>query len=392
MFNLRLAVIFDRFGPYHLARLDAAGQRGEVHGIEVVRQDATYGWAVDQALAAHCVRTTLFDHHRQATAASVGRAMWRALEHLRPDVVAVPGWSKPACWTALSWATTRGRPVILMSDSQRIDKPRRALGEWVKRQFVGGCAGALVAGERHRNYVFELGMPWRRIRLGYDVVDNAHFAQGAEAARAQVEATRAASGVPRDYFFVSARFVPKKNLPMLLDAFVAYLRELGDAAWHLVVAGDGPLEAELVDRVREHQLAGRVHFVGFRSYQELPALYGLARALVLPSVEEQWGLVVNEALAAGTPVLVSERCGCVPELVVEGKTGWTFDPTSPPQLAEHMARLTREPALATQMGEAGQQRVAAWTPERFAEALWDLAEQVADAGLNPRPQPSNSGC
>ena len=130
-------------------------------------------------------------------------------------------------------------------------------------------------------------------------------------------ALRQRLGLPERYFLASARFIEKKNLSGLLHAYAAYRRATPDDPWSLVVLGDGELRPEL-ERLRgELGLDDVVSFPGYRSYQELPAYYGLASCFVHASTTEQWGLVVNEAMAAGLPVLVSNRCGCAANLVQE---------------------------------------------------------------------------
>jgi glycosyltransferase involved in cell wall biosynthesis len=129
--------------------------------------------------------------------------------------------------------------------------------------------------------------------------------------------------------------------------------------------------------VRELGLAGAVRLPGFIQYEALPSYYGLAGAFVHASTSEQWGLVVNEAMASGLPVLVSERCGCAPDLVEDGINGSTFDPHDVEELAglmQRVAAMTDQRRLA--MGRAGQRIVADWGPERFADGLM-RAVQVA---------------
>jgi glycosyltransferase involved in cell wall biosynthesis len=152
-----------------------------------------------------------------------------------------------------------------------------------------------------------------------------------------------------------------------------------------VVLGDGPLRGEYERRVAELGLSGRVHLPGFKQYGELPAYYGLAGAFVLASTEEQWGLVVNEAMASGLPVLVSRRCGCAPDLVAEGETGFTFDPADAEDLSGLMSRLVSDDARRERMGRAARRAVSAWTPETFGRNLWRAA---AVAAALPRPRHS----
>jgi glycosyltransferase involved in cell wall biosynthesis len=112
---------------------------------------------------------------------------------------------------------------------------------------------------------------------------------------------------------------------------------------------------------------------GFKQYDELPAYYAFADLFVHASRVEQWGLVVNEAMACGLPVVVSRRCGCVPELVREGVNGYSFDPDYPDQLAELLAALADDVERRTLMGKASSTVIADWSPRKFAEALWRAA-------------------
>jgi glycosyltransferase involved in cell wall biosynthesis len=140
--------------------------------------------------------------------------------------------------------------------------------------------------------------------------------------------------------------------------------------WHLVLAGDGPLRSAIEARIDELQVRDFVHLAGAQGYAELPVYYGLARAFVHASTTEQWGLVVNEAMASGLPVLVSNRCGCAPDLVQEGVNGFTFDPYDVEELADAMLRIWRmEDRELNRLAAASQRIIAEWGPERFASGL-----------------------
>lgn len=306
-------------------------------------------------------------------------ALGGVLAQWRPDVVCVHGWVGTHALSPLAWCRENGVPAVLMSDSTAQDEPRRRWKESVKRRVVGLYSAALVGGTPHVEYAAALGMPRERIFTGYDGVDNDHFAAGAAAARARGEALRAQMRLPQRYFLASNRFIEKKNLPRLLGAFARYRRQAGDAAWDLVLLGDGPLRPALERQVRSLGLEGCVHLPGFKQYQELPAYYGLAGAFVHASTTEQWGLVVNEAMAAGLPVIVSQRCGCAPDLVAHGENGFAFDPYDEDALAQCLLRMAGEECDRAAMGAASARSIARWTPRTFAENLLRAA-QAAQAG------------
>jgi glycosyltransferase involved in cell wall biosynthesis len=119
-------------------------------------------------------------------------------------------------------------------------------------------------------------------------------------------------------------------------------------------------------RLIEELGVGNATFLGFLQYDELPAYYGLAGAFVHGSHTEQWGLVVNEAMAVGLPVLVSRRCGCAYDLVQEGVNGFPFDPHDVDQLAHLLLRVAGDSAEATRLGAASRQIIRNWGLDRFA--------------------------
>jgi glycosyltransferase involved in cell wall biosynthesis len=141
--------------------------------------------------------------------------------------------------------------------------------------------------------------------------------------------------------------------------------------------GDGPLREVLDNQLSTLNLRGHVHLPGFKRYEELPVYYGLAKVFVHPSTTEQWGLVVNEAIASGLPVIVSERCGCVPELV--GDNGFTFDPLNEDELT---ARLLDMASLSDRdlerLREASRGIAARFGPELFGKGLEDAARMAIE--------------
>jgi glycosyltransferase involved in cell wall biosynthesis len=376
----KFAVAFINFGPYHLARLESLGRlaqtRGlEVWGLELCAGEADYPWEVD-APPTHFHRRTLFPDRRLSELTPLAQVcrMVSCLEALSPQALAVAGYSLPAMWAALAWAKLRRRPIVVMGDSTATDLPRIRWRETLKRWLVSRFDAALGGGAPQRAYFHALGVPEHCIFPGYDVVDNDHFSQNAQAARAQAETHRAALGLPASYFLSVSRFVSKKNLPGLLAAYARY-RELSAAPWDLVLCGAGPEEARLRNQARA--LPG-VHFAGFRQADALPTYYGLAKCFILPSsMNEPWGLVVNEAMAAGLPVLVSRACGCRRDLVTEGVNGFTFDPRDPEALARLMVTMASGNLNLNTMGAASRRIIARWTPATFAFNLLkaiDLAE------------------
>ena len=161
-------------------------------------------------------------------------------------------------------------------------------GRWVRKHFDA----AFVSGARAAFYVETLGIPRHRVWRGYDVVENTHFAAGADSVRQEAPDHRRALNLPERYFLFVGRFAEEKNLVRLLDAYAAYRARAGDEAWRLVMVGSGPQEEELTERVASMDMAG-VHWLGAKMVDELPAYYALASAFVLRSRAEISGSKVR---------------------------------------------------------------------------------------------------
>ena len=378
-----IAVVFHYIGPYHHARLNAAASRLSVTGFEwLAKAHDAWGKAGSDA---RYHKVSLFPEaaHNNLGSSQLRRAFWSALEQANPDVVAVNGWNDFGSLVAADCCVRRGIPMVVMSESARQDEPRTWWKEMIKRRVVGVYSAALVGGQRHVEYLVELGMPRDSIFTGYDVVDNAYFRRRAEEVRSQKSDVRKQYGLSENYFLASARFIEKKNLPTLIRAYAAYRQKSeasGNPPWDVVLLGDGPLREALNSQLSTLNLHAHVHLPGFKPYDELPVYYALAKAFVHASTTEQWGLVVNEAVASGLPVIVSERCGCVPELV--RGNGFTFDPIDERELP---LRLLQIASLSDDerrsLGDASYRIAENFAPEHFGEGL----EQAAKLALtHPR--------
>jgi 1,2-diacylglycerol 3-alpha-glucosyltransferase len=355
-----MIVAFWRFGPYHLARLAAVRRLLPARGLAFGTDDG-YAW---EEQVSEAVDTLLPGQSIERPAARTSARRFReVLGKARPQAMAVPGWGDPVSLAVIREARIHHLPLVLMSESTAWDEPRVAWKEALKRRIVRAFDAALVGGRPHADYVVQLGMPRERIFLGYDVVDNDHFARPAPGP-AEIGLWNG-----RPFFLASARFIAKKNLPRLLRAFARYRERAGSDAWNLVLLGDGPLRAELEALRAQLGLGSSLLMPGFRQYPELPGWYQAASCFVHASTSEQWGLVVNEAMAAGLPVLVSNRCGCAVDLVQEGVNGFTFDPLDVEQLARLMHRVAHGEVDRAAMAAASGRIIADWGPERFAAGL-----------------------
>jgi glycosyltransferase involved in cell wall biosynthesis len=205
-------------------------------------------------------------------------------------------------------------------------------------------------------------------------INNLFFQEAAAEARLQAGELRKLLHLPKKFFLYVGALSPEKNLRRTLQAYRVYSEKIDREAWDFVIAGAGAEESRLRQTLDARTLES-VKFLGFHPWEELGTIYGLASCFILPSLSETWGLVVNEAMAAGLPVLVSERCGCVPELVEEGRNGYTFDPYDVAQLADLMGRLSQDEGKCLEMGVASRQIVRKMDHNTWASGLLSLIEE-----------------
>ncbi|QEA16102.1 glycosyltransferase [Novosphingobium ginsenosidimutans] len=360
----QVALLFAQFAAYHIDRCEAVarrlGDRCDVLAVEVATSSATYAWE-PSGPTAHARKLTLFPGRSFDEVPSLPRfwAALRALRGCRAVFIGI-GYNEPAV-ILLSWALRLlGVQVFAFNDSKFDDKPRRAGFELFKLFVLQAYSGAIVAGPRHRDYFRFLGFRRRRLLLGYDTVS--------------VDRIRGLAGdtgpdfAARPLVFVG-RFVAKKNLQLLIEGYAAYAKAAGPTARKLVLAGSGAEEAALRKQVDAHGLAGQVEFTGFLKADEVARLMARALALILPSSEEQWGLVVNEALAVGVPVILSTQAGSRDALVRNLINGFLVEPNSAEGIAAAILALDRDEQTWRRLSEAARARAWLGDAERTAEAV-----------------------
>lgn len=377
---MKVAVIFDRFGPYHVARIKSACNYLTVVPIELFGESVEYNWEKVRDLSE---RFTLFKGKaaRQVSGKVLFSHLYALLSKLQPDVVAVNGWSDRGALAALYWCKMNHIPAILMSESSFIDEHRKSWKEFIKRRIVRLYAAALVGGSRHIHYLQVLGFPADKVFLGYDVIDNEYFRNRVYQIRSEVE--RANLQLPQKYFLASCRFIKKKNLPLLIRAFASYRKQSTTEPYDLVIMGDGEEKDKLTVQIKVLKLQQAVHLTGFVQYSILPLYYAFASVFIHASSSEQWGLVVNEAMAAGLPVIVSDRCGCVPELVKDRINGLLFNPFDEGSLTSRMLQITSPQYNIKAMGYKSAQTIGLWEVSQFGVGLQQAVRTALEAPIKP---------
>ncbi len=298
----------------------------------------------------------------------------------RPDAILVVGWNYKAHLQVLRAFSGRV-PILFRGDSTLIDERRDLKGQvrslarrLALRWIYGHVDHALYVGQHNRAYFLAHGLSERQLSWAPHAVDNDRFADPGGDPEAEARDWRRSLGIADDQrvaVFVG-KLEDKKDPGLLLDAFLSGRSGLD----HLVFVGTGPLEDELAAAA-----SGRsdVHFLGFQNQSRMPVAYRLGNVVVLPSQGpgETWGLAVNEAMACGRPVVVTDRVGCAPDLV-RPDTGRVVPAGDVDALAAALAAVS-QPGAAEPMGAAARDRIGEWTLDEAARRIAESARSLVPA-------------
>ncbi len=286
----------------------------------------------------------------------------RRLREGRFDVVVLPGWSMPSTLAAVWTCRTRGIPYVLFSETNELS-PRplwlRSVKRVVLRPVVGGASAWLATGSLSAAYLVRHGARTERVRRFANTPDVDALAAAVDAARPRRAAVRAALGIPADVplaVFVG-RLIGAKGVETLVAA-QRLLEERGSRV-HTLVVGDGVLSESLRARAANPSIR-QIVFAGPRRPDELPDVWAASDLFVLPSWHEPWGVVVNEAMAAGLPVVLSDRVGAAADLLVPGRTGHAFAAGDARALADALSAVADDADARRRMGAEARAHVAGW--------------------------------
>jgi glycosyltransferase involved in cell wall biosynthesis len=278
------------------------------------------------------------------------------------DVVVIPGWSMPTSVAAALSCRRRGIPYVIFSETHaRSPRPAwlRAAKRVALRPIVAGASAWLATGTLSEEFFVKHGAERARIFRFANTPDVDALRRRVDEQRPRRADVRAALGVPADEplaLFV-ARLIGAKDPATLLEA-QAILEARGAAPW-LVFVGDGP-EAKTLRAFVETRRLSRVRFAGVREPSALPEIYASADLFVLPSLHEPWGVVVNEAMAAGLPVVLTDRVGAAADLLVDGVNGRLVPAGDAARMADAVGEIAGDAALRARMGAESLRIVAGW--------------------------------
>jgi glycosyltransferase involved in cell wall biosynthesis len=376
----KIVVLTEIIAPYRIPVFNALARRAglDLHVIFLAETDAaTRQWRVykDEIRFSHQILPA-WRWRAGKHSCLINRGLWSALNAAGPQVIVCGGYNYPASWEALLWARRHKVRFVLWSESTSQDA--RAGRPWVeslKAYFVRHCDRFVVPGKAAFEYLRMLGSPDAHILTAPNAVDNSFFAAQAENTRAHAEEFRVQLNLPSRFILFTGRLVPEKGVFDLLQAY-AKLESAVRSEVGLVFAGDGIAREELTQQAKRIG-PGIICFPGFAQREDLARLYALAEALVLPTHSDTWGLVVNEAMACGLPIIVSSVAGCSSDLVEDGWNGYVVPPRDPWKLSLAIGSMLRQPELQQRMCAHSAERIRNYSPEVCADGLAAAAVSAA---------------
>ena len=292
--------------------------------------------------------------------------LWGEMRRFRPTVIVASGYDYLATLDVLAFARVHNVPTVLWSGSHlRSGFIKRRWADAYKRWVIGQFDAYLAYGTASKEHLIHHGAPADRIVVGCNTVD-VHWFRG----RAEVLRGGRPPAASTRLLYVG-RLVPIKNVAAAISA-VGRLQQRGRAV-SLTIVGDGAERASLEAHTRREAVRDVV-FLRHRTGDDLVEAYVDADALILPSLNEPWGLVVNEAAACGIPSVVSTFCGAARDLIKEGVTGLTFDPAVSGDLERALDQILTDPVSRHRMGEAAQNLILMRDPAYYAARLVEAAQ------------------
>jgi glycosyltransferase involved in cell wall biosynthesis len=300
------------------------------------------------------------------------------ITNYRPDVLLVYGWSFKSHLTVMRHFKNK-LPVLFRGDSTLLDKSsflqslkRTLFLKWVYRHIDV----ALFTGKSNYQYFRKAGIKPRQLVFGPHAIDNKRFACESDDCRIAAKQIRSKLGIQPDelVFLFAGKIEPKKDPELLLAAFTEALFQL---PVHLLMVGNGVLEGALKTRYHKHK---NIHFLDFQNQLHMPSVYQVADVFVLPSrgPGETWGLSVNEAMANGMAVIVSDKCGCAEDLAENGMNGYVFSAGNKNELMQCLIKLAGDKKTTAMMGKNSFTKIQTYSLENLGLAIEGIVTGIQE--------------
>ncbi|GAB3512737.1 glycosyltransferase family 4 protein [Spirosoma knui] len=382
---MNVGIIFPELGPYHIARIQSLrdallSTESTLLAFRFSSISNTYNW---QEVDSKDIEVVTLSESAPAGFLQSYKVAYKLIKNLKSkniEVIFLPSYSPLPNLLCLLGAKFTRCKTILMNESWHGTEKANILGRLLKHFVVRLFDAALVGGTPQVKYACAYGQKPSHVFMGYDAVDVDYFSQQA-VYWSTITDQLPINNLPKRYFLNLGRFVSKKNLSVLIRAYARLASDVPSLDVGLVLVGEGPDEEKLrnlatstgllvVDGLAtvDQQIIGpHIVFYPFQQIDKTPLFLSRCEAFILPSLYEEWGLVVNEAMACGTPVLVSENVGSAYDLVLQDVNGYTFNPSDVDQLYRLLKKFVTNPELSKTLGINGREHIKNWGLDLFAQ-------------------------
>ena len=357
----RVVILTSIMAPHRIAAFNAlaADPDLDVEFVYLAHTDPGRHWDTheDEMRFRHHVLRERGRIRRGSAYLHVTTGLIRVLRELRPDVLVVGGWDQIAYLEAFALRDILRCSFLWWVESNLRDRrPGASTIRRVKRRLIAGVDGVVVPGKASRDYARALGARADAVWVAPNAVDNQRYRSTSTDRSDRIGAVRV--------LFVG-RLESEKGVLTLLDAWSAL-----DAPAELSIVGTGSLRDRIAERVTTAAMPP-VRLLGHQSRDELADRYAASDVFVFPSVSDPWGLVLNEAMAAGLPVVASSAAGAVADLVEHGRNGWVVEPWDAGALRDALSALIVDPSKRLRMGEESSAIIDGFTPGAWAKGMRD---------------------
>lgn len=393
---MNIAIVFSDLGPYHVARIEALAIALEPYdsklcAIQFTKQSSTYKWRPALPTGVDVITLAETRPIKVVEAFKIAISFHRVLQEQSINIVFLPSYSPLPNLLCVLAAKLVGCKAILMNDSWHGTEKTDFFRKIAKHIMVRAFDAALVAGTPQKEYAYAYGQKRSKVFLGYDVVDINYYARESKRWKEVPIKNLPIPNLPARYFLNLGRFVPKKNIAFLIQAYAHLYKHQQGPFIALILVGEGSEESAIRQVAIDNNLSVRngldsdckaidgpeVVFYPFQQIDRTPLFFSHCEAFILPSLYDEWGLVINEAMACEAAVLVSENVGCAQDLVEEGKNGFLFNPKDVNQLCGLLRRFISDPTLTQRLGKHGSIMIRQWGPDRFARGAINAIRSVS---------------
>ena len=289
----------------------------------------------------------------------INRDVYKRLMEINPDIVITGTIVFPPSAAAIRWAKENKKALVVFENAKVSAFPRNKIVTWVKRKIYGVVDSFVCPSSDYIEDLKYWGFSKEQIFFGLNVTNNRFWAEKCQNTDFRM--------LPKHYFLTVGRQVPFKNLDTFLKAYLEYKRQGGNIP--LVMVGEGASHREL--EVLSSGISD-ITFLPFQSYEKLRQIFINAKCLFLPSFKkETWGLIVNEAMAAGKIVAVSTECGCANTLVKERVNGFLYNPLSEKEMISIMFEIQNMSIDEIhKMQNEGRKIISNWDLDKFVEGVY----------------------